>query len=66
MSRIKKAPVNKKNDESKVTISVKYPSKLKNKNIVGDFAKFVKAILPKNPKGLLMLLSDQNLYERTS
>ena len=65
MSTPKKAPVNKKNEESKVTISVKYPSKLKNKNIVGDFAKIVKAILHQNPKGVAnVVVKSKSLREK--
>ena len=65
MSTPKKAPVNKKTDESRVTISVKYPSKVKNKNIVGDFAKIVKAILPQNPTGIAnVVVKSKQLREK--
>ena len=65
MSTPKKVPVNKKNEESKVTISVKYPSKLKNKKIVGDFAKIVKAILHQNPKGIAtVVVKSKSLREK--
>ena len=65
MSTPKKAQVNKKTDESRVTISVKYPSKVKNKNIVGDFAKIVKAILHQNPTGIAnVVVKSKQLREK--
>lgn len=44
---------------------MKYPSKVKNKNIVGDFAKIVKAILHQNPAGIAnIVVKSKHLREK--